>query len=118
MLTAMIAYKSVSDSVRQAAEELNLVFGGALTHHLTDTIVEAAVYPDDVKNYGLTMLNNWHFINKPYDIDGLLDIYSFPPGNSVWLIRNAMETLKFNTELTFERSFMLKYLLHVVGDLH
>jgi hypothetical protein len=62
------------------------VFSGSLTHWKTNSIVEAAVFPDDVKDYGLTMLNNWHFIDKPYNVDGLQGLKSCPPGDSIWLI--------------------------------
>ena len=85
---------------------------------MTETLVESACYPDDLKTFHLLAMNSWHFIDKPVNADGLLNIDARSNGNSVWLIQNAMDTLQASKDLTFERSFMLKFLLHVVGDLH
>ena len=67
MLTAMVARKTISDEVFNAANELNQVFNGNLTHGKTETLVESACYPDDIKNFKLLAMNSWHFIDKPYN---------------------------------------------------
>jgi hypothetical protein len=85
--------------------------------------VGAACWPDDVKAKGLEAMNDWHFVNKPYNVDGLLDIMDFSKGNALWAINETMYTLKYtydptSTDYSYEHSFALKYLIHIVGDMH
>ena len=68
-------------------------------------------------------MDDWHFVNKPYNVDGILNIMENSNGDGLWAINETMKTLSHDDwhvspDITFEKSFALKYLVHIVGDLH
>ncbi len=92
-----------------------------LTDGKSNTFAEAAVWADDIKEYGATFFNDYHFTNVIYDPDQLFvgmtdkqrDI------NSINTVGWCMSVLLANKDhVTFERAFMARYLLHLVGDIH
>lgn len=92
-----------------------------LTDGRTPTFVEAAVWPDDIKNYGATLFNNYHFLDRIYDPEGLMpaltDVTRY--NNSLNTMHWCMSVLKKNNKTnSFERAFMARYLLHLAGDIH
>jgi hypothetical protein len=44
--------------------------------------VEAAVWPDDIKEMGMDYMDYWHFTNKPINFDGYLSIVNNNLGRS------------------------------------
>jgi hypothetical protein len=134
MATAMIAYLDLqanNPDILAKAESLNSVFAGNNTDFKTPHIIGAACWPDDVKGRGLNAMNDWHYIDTPYSIDGTVPPTEISEGNALWAINKTMYTLKYyhywedeeedlETKYTnnFEKSFALKYLIHIVGDLH
>jgi len=100
-----------------------MAFSGNYTHGLIESMVSSACYPDDVKEYGMHAMDDWHFVNKPYNVDGILNIMENSNGDGLWAINETMKTLSHHDwnlqhDLTYEKSFALKYLIHIVGDLH
>jgi hypothetical protein len=57
----------VYDRFTKLIESLNNMTDGR-----TQTFVEAAVWPDDIKNYGANLFNNYHFLDRIYDPEGLM----------------------------------------------
>jgi hypothetical protein len=87
----------------------------------SNTFVEAAVWSDDIKAYNATLFDNYHFLDRIYDPEGLMpslsDVSKY--NNSLNTVRWCMTILKKNNNSnTFERAFMARYLLHLVGDIH
>ena len=101
-------------------EELIKAFVG-LTDGNSDTFIEASVWADDVKEYGVKMFDQYHFTNVAYDPE-----YMFKGMNQVQTDINSINTmgwayttLKANKDgISFQRAFMARYLLHVAGDIH
>lgn len=92
-----------------------------LTDGRTNTFIEAAVWADDIKEYGIKMFDEYHFTNVVYDPE-----YMFKGMTQFQEDINAMNTLGWvetvlranKNGITFERAFMARYLLHLVGDVH
>lgn len=92
-----------------------------LTDGRSNTFIEAAVWADDIKENGIKMFDEYHFTNVIYDPE-----YMFKGMTQLQQDINAMNTLgwaetvlKNNKDgISFERAFMARYLLHVVGDVH
>ena len=94
--------------------------GNFLTHDDADTFVESACWPDDIKAYGLETMNDWHFVNQPYNPDGLMNIVEYSNGDGLFALNQAIYTLNGSSVATapFETSFAMRYLIHIVGDIH
>lgn len=117
--------------------QLILAFKGR-TDGKTDTFVEAAVWPDDIKNYKKDANSEEQDYVRYFDSYHYTDLYHFylirtydphflmasmkqkeKDVNSINIIGSAVTVLKNNKEkVTFERAFMARYLLHLAGDMH
>ena len=94
--------------------------GESLTHGTADTFVESACWADDIKVFGLETMNDWHFVNHPYNPYGIMNIVEYSDGDGLFALGQALGTLNSSsiTDSPFETSFAMRYLIHLVGDLH
>jgi len=88
--------------------------------------IELACMPDDLKGWHLNEMNTFHFYDQlfydgidPSDSPLTIDYNS----SVVYVTKNIIETMKTKIfkppfDGKMERSFMLKFLPHFVGDLH
>lgn len=116
MLTAQVAYNSLSPLARAEADRLIAVLAEADPR--TAHFVPASVWMDEVRASGLRAMDTWHYINLPINGDGLAEVPAALDTNVVWAIDQAAATLAHPEATDFERAFMLRILLHVVGDVH
>lgn len=84
--------------------------------------VEAATYPDDIKFLNWKSFNNWHFNDYFHDETGKIVELPRNPENIVWAIDQCKYTL-YNHKSSqlddrFGKSFMLIFLIHLIGDIH
>jgi len=102
-------------------------FLNPISHGKIKSFVESASWPDDLKANKLGMLDNWHFINVPlYTNNNTLGPIPYSDNDGPALIKSAREVLSnwSSDEINdfashgFEKSFMLRYLVHVIGDIH
>ena len=92
---------------------------GRLTHNKANTFVETACWPDDIKTYDFNEFDNAHFIDRPFNPQGLADAEG-SLANIVWAINNLQGTLKAQTNITapLETSMALRFSIHFLGDIH
>lgn len=88
--------------------------------------VECACFPDDIKYLGWTSFNKWHFYDDyivekgfPKELSSKLHRSKH---NILSAINEAKEALK-NTRMSLvddhlSKSFELRYLIHLIGDIH
>jgi hypothetical protein len=101
------------------AEEIALFVKG-LTNNLSDTLVEAAVWLDDIKNDSWDSFFTWHYISRPYNPLGL-QVDAINHYNALYAIEEAIKVLANNQTrgmTTLTKSIFMRVLLHVVGDIH
>lgn len=87
--------------------------------------VEAATYSSDIRHHNWTIFNSWHYaVNYLMKKDSKVDTKNLPssPQDIVFAINEAKNTLR-NTKVSriedrFGKSFMLRHLIHLVGDVH
>ena len=92
-----------------------------LTDGRTNTFVEAAVWPDDIKEYNASYFNDYHFTDIVLDPQNIFASMSqFQKDvNSINVVNAAKSVLKTNrAQVTFESCFMARFLLHLGGDIH
>lgn len=90
---------------------------GELTHNIANTLTETACWPDDLKTYGLNEANPLHFINKPYNPEGITT-NPIPSENVIWAINSFASTLTNSGQAPLEKSVSLRFLVHFFGDIH
>ena len=124
MVIAMIArldlLKDAPEVYNKAAQVLSPL-DGETTHGLSNTFVDSACWADDLKTYGFDLAFNWHFINHPYNLDGLLQTKNLAQLETVvWAIDQALHTLTTvsSDQAPFETSVMLRLVIHFFGDSH
>lgn len=123
MIVAKIAEDDLLASDPTSYEKFNNLIQGLnnFTDGLSNTFVEASVWPDDIKGYGATLFDNYHFLDRIYDPEGLMPIMSEVAkyNNSLNTIHWCTGVLKKNRDaVSFERAIMARFLLHIVGDIH
>jgi hypothetical protein len=125
MLTAAVAQLKLSSTNPDALKKFDALTNSinSLCDNRTRTLIEAAVWPDDIKatNFGMDLWNDWHFINSPYDYDGVVPIinYTETVSNSVYIVNAAVKVLSKNLDKnTAERALLARYLIHLLGDIH
>lgn len=122
MTVAMVAQLDLLNShpdVYQTCQGILEPLNGVLTHGEANTFVESACWPDLVKTFSFEAFNNAHFIDRPYNPQGMVNATG-PGANIVWAINNILNTLIGQTVQTapLETSMALRYLIHFLGDLH
>ena len=122
MTVAMVARLDLisrNQDVYIACNAILSPLNGALTHNIANTFAETACWADDIKTHKLTEFNNAHFIDRPYNPQGMLNA-SAGLDNIVWAIQEVEGTLRSQTPNTapLETSMALRFLIHYLGDIH
>lgn len=123
MLVAQIAQTDLqTDSPEAFAWASSLVeeLSGPLSHNISNSFVESACWADDIKAYSLVAMNDWHFYAKPYNPDGLINVMEQFNGDALWAIDQLVGTLAGvnRADAPLETSFAMRYLIHIIGDMH
>lgn len=120
---AEIAYEQLSPVAKQKCDELI----NTLTpfYPESESFVKAATWLDLVNLHDFRLLWKWHFSNIPYDPEGILTEHDHKLIRAInadsdicYGLEHAIKTLKSQKANSFEKAFMLRYLLHAVADAH
>lgn len=123
MLICQIAKDQLDAATIQKVEELLSHFGKDFPE--SSTFITASCFPDDITTLGLSGFKVWHGVLTPYSVDNFLTereigcIGSLINDNNLHAaIRQGIKTLKNPKANNWEKSFMLRFLLHCVADIH
>lgn len=120
-LIAQIELKRDSPQLYAKLEEIVGVLSGytAEEHH---KFVECAEFADDIKNQNWKAFNSWHYNTKYYFNGVPKKDLPIETQNVVWAIDQAIENLNTNKpgkiNEVLGKSFSIRYLIHLVADLH
>ena len=92
-----------------------------LTDGKSNTFEETAVWPDDIKEPGMRQFDNFHFYDKIHNKDGILisvNETSFKYNSAELLRRAKLVFSKKTNKVDFIQSMMMRYVFHVIGDMH
>ncbi len=83
-----------------------------------ESMANASTWADEIKSDPLyKQYSSWHYVNMPLDKE-YSDIQKNQTGDIVSTLKESIKILK-NPESTKElKSFYLKFLIHLVGDIH
>ena len=116
IVVAQIAHDRLSPQARAEADRLIGVLADFAP--VRADFVSAAVWLDDVKQVGWNAFDRWHFIDLPYNAEGLPNLSPVNSDNAVSAIEHALRTLRDERATDLAKAFSLRVLIHVVGDLH
>jgi hypothetical protein len=109
MLVAYVAYGGLKDNAKQ---RVNQLIAKMDTGPQSDTFVEAACWLDDVrKTDAYKHTASWHFISVPCGGQQ-------PLGNNVLKALDLCKGRLLGSSSEVEKARMLRYLIHLVGDVH
>lgn len=123
ILTAEIARRRLEPTQRDQLDALLALEGGFYPY--TSTISYAAIWMDDIRT-SIDAFGPWHYINWPY-CNGTLPeancsaTYGVPSVTILTQLVSMSNTLGIHANTTSDpwtKSFSLRILLHLVGDLH
>ncbi len=124
-LTAMIAKKEIEAVDKDLIPYLESVLKvlSAFTKEKQYTFIEEASFPDDIKYLNWKAFNSWHFNdNYIYYPDAPDKNLPTNPENIVWSIDECKDTLRntktSDVDIFLGKSFMLRYIVHLIGDIH
>lgn len=77
----------------------------------------ASSWSDLIRYDNINTFSTWHYIDIPFNPTGDSYKMEVPEINVRWALSEVFNTLKQGTSV-WGRNFMLRYLLHLVGDIH
>lgn len=118
MTVAQIAYEELSPKARVEAERLIALLDNTEPDVKRRHFVPASIWMDDIKARGLRAFDQWHYINIPYNPDGLSVVEDAKEVNIVSVLETLSKTLASDKAGDFEKAFALRMILHLAGDIH
>lgn len=120
MLTANVALKSgiMSQATIDAANELIAYL--ASDYAASPDFITSACWADDLKSSSAPQEANWHFI----DIPVIREPFSGTPApvptadQNVWATNQAHSTVYSTKSSTLDKARQLRFIIHLVGDVH
>jgi hypothetical protein len=121
MLVAQVAKTDLlatAPEIFNRTEALVEVLAGSLSHGLANDMVESACWADDIRDYGLDFITTWHYQNRPYNVDGLINAQSETQPDALWALDQILDTLQSANQGELESAMMMRMLIHILGDIH
>ena len=118
MTVAQLAYDELTPAARAEAERLIAVLDPMQPDVNRRHFVPASIWMDEIKGRGLRTFDEWHYINIPYNPEGLGVVEDAKEVNVVSMIEKLTKTLHSDKAGDFEKAFALRMLIHMVGDVH
>lgn len=124
MVVAEIAYEELDSTVKEKVDRYLAAVSLPFPAH--SNFVSSSVWADDISAEGLKVLFSWHGSAKVYDPSGILTAAQVKEINdrnlyekdTVWAIKHSVKTLGNETASDWAKGFMLRMLIHIVGDIH
>lgn len=113
-LIAQIAYWHLKPAVKMQVNQLIAVLND---DYPKANFVRASVWADQIKNDNIQAYNQWHYINN-YFSDDNSPLPKASGTNAVWAVNQAIKVLQSPQSKLLEKAFFLRFLIHIVGDLH
>eukprot|EP01017_Pseudomicrothorax_dubius_P009092 TRINITY_DN13039_c0_g1_i1.p1 TRINITY_DN13039_c0_g1~~TRINITY_DN13039_c0_g1_i1.p1 ORF type:complete len:333 (+),score=61.18 TRINITY_DN13039_c0_g1_i1:121-1119(+) len=125
VMVARIAYEDLAfsnmTSILDEAVDMAL-YGSELSPNMTRTFEGVSLWADDVKTMqNIHIWDSWHFIDLPILQDGTPVTPENNPNNALKVIQDALDVLmvpETHLEKTVEKASLLRFLIHLVGDVH
>lgn len=121
-MVPLIAQEDLTSEAKQRIEELLAVEASYFPQ--TSDFVRASVWPDMLRQSGLTVMSSWHYFSLPYDPQHILcaEEHAFLEGTHrseiVFALSGCQSTLLNPQAKLWDKSFALRWIIHLMGDIH
>jgi len=122
MLVAEIAKQNLKPNAKKEVDQLLTLF--TKDYPKSSSAMTCACWADDIRE-GIDAFSHWHFTLNIFDPEHVLSpesqqrLLAGNDNNNVeWAIKQARSTLDNPKANSFEKAFMLRFLIHFVGDIH
>lgn len=116
MISAYIAYQALEPEVKAEVDRLIAVL--AEEDPKIGHFVPAATWMDEIRGEGWGAFSHWHYTNRPINGDGLGAVPPEDRHNVLWAVQQAVRSLENERAGDLQKAFMLRILIHTVGDVH
>jgi S1/P1 Nuclease len=123
MAVAKIAYEELLPEVKDKVDAYLEAVSGSFPHH--SDFMTASVWADDIVHDGIHAFGEWHRAARPYDPHKVLTpqehakiLTKFEDHDIVWAINGCLKTIGEKSSSPWAKGFMLRMLIHIVGDIH
>lgn len=123
MAIAQIAYEELHPNVKEKVDTYLLAVSDPFPYH--SSFITASIWADDICHDGINGFRSWHGSAYPYDPEGVLTakestkiINGLENNDIVWAIHECVKTIENTKASDWSKGFMLRMLIHIVGDIH
>ncbi|MFQ5752728.1 MAG: S1/P1 nuclease [bacterium] len=123
MAVVQIAYEELQPEAKDKADAYMEAVSGPFPNY--SDFIMASIWADDIIHDGIKSFFTWHGSARPFDPEGILSqqehekiLASIKGNDIVWIIKECMKTLKDPKATPWAKGFMLRFLIHMVGDVH
>jgi len=123
MAVAQIAYEELQPEVKEKVDSYLEAVSGPFPNH--SSFIMASVWADDIVHEGIRAFFVWHGSAGPYDPEGVLSLKEqediknkLKDNDIIWAIQQCKQTMSKKDSTPWARGFMLRMLIHIVGDIH
>ncbi|MEM8931238.1 MAG: S1/P1 nuclease [Acidobacteriota bacterium] len=116
MVIAQIAHERLSPTARAEADRLIGLLADFEPRY--DDFVTASTWLDAIRGAGWRSFDRWHYVDLPFNADGIGQVSGPSADNAITAVREAIRVLEDPAAPDLSKAFMLRVLIHVVGDLH
>ena len=113
-LVAQIAYDNLTPVAKKMC---GTIFNINDPKALEAYFINVATWLDEIRKKNIHQYDGWHYMNIPFSNDKT-KLPELKHKNALWAIQNAIAVLSSNKSGKSAKSFNLKVLIHVVGDMH
>jgi len=107
-IVAEIAQRNLTE---ETLNKISLILDG-------ESLTSVSTWADEIKSDpDFKKYNSWHYVNIPLD-KNYVDIEKNPNGDIIMAINKCIEGLKNRNSSIPSKAFYLKFLVHLVGDIH
>jgi hypothetical protein len=112
---AAIAYQHLTP---QAKTQVNAILRADNFGEYPLDFVGVASWPDLLGSHDIQAFSHWHYIDLPWVVDPQQKTIALNPENVVWAINQCQQVLQSKQTNPVEKAFFLRFLIHLVGDIH
>ncbi|MCB1180462.1 MAG: S1/P1 nuclease [Chlamydiia bacterium] len=123
MVVAKIAYDRLKPHIKEKVDHLISLIPEMAQR--SSFFISAACWADDITKEGLQAFRSWHASPLPYDPEGLLSpdkrdtmLALLKNRDIVFALQECVKTLKNPQASDWAKALMLRFLIHLIGDIH
>jgi len=123
LAVAQIGYEELRPDVKKQVDAYLEAVSGPFPQY--SDFIMAAIWADDIVHEGIQAFGEWHRSSRPYDPHGVLSPSEYErlclkieDHDCVWAITECLKTLENRNASPWAKGFMLRMLIHIVGDIH